>query len=163
MMSLFVLLVIYQFKHFIADYPLQGKFMLGKFKGGKDWILPLLAHVGVHALFTATIALIVRPKIALQLALLDATIHFIMDRIKASPNLLGRYKALSAAEYAEAAKIATGVFPIKWAWMHPDTLDIEKNKAATRIKHNTYFWWALGLDQLVHHLTDLLVVYLLVS
>ena len=35
---IYLLLVIYQIKHFLCDYPLQGKFMLGKFKGGLEWI-----------------------------------------------------------------------------------------------------------------------------
>ena len=31
-MKIFILLVIFQFKHFIADYLLQNNYMLGKFK-----------------------------------------------------------------------------------------------------------------------------------
>lgn len=119
MITLFVILALFQLKHFIADYPLQGTYMLGKFKGGWEWVKPLLAHVAVHAVFTTTIVSFFRPSLW-WLGLLDAFIHFTMDRIKASPNLLGRFK--------------------------PD---------------NKYFWWALGFDQMVHHLTDLLVVFLL--
>ena len=56
MLTLFVLLVLYQVKHFVADYPLQGTYMLGKFKKN-GWVLPLAAHCGVHALFTFAIVL----------------------------------------------------------------------------------------------------------
>jgi hypothetical protein len=56
-------LVAFQIKHFLADFPLQGKYMLGKFKGGTDWVLPLVAHSGVHALFTLAIVLWFNPSV----------------------------------------------------------------------------------------------------
>ena len=131
------LLIIIQFKHYIADYLLQGKYMLGKFRD-KGWIAPLAAHCLVHWFFTYFIAqAYCGTTNAIGLATLDFTIHFIMDRIKASPKLLGRYKGLSANEY-------------------PSATDEQK-------RSNTLFWWALGLDQLVHHCTDLLIVYLIIS
>ena len=86
---IWLLLVLYQVKHFVCDYPLQGKYMLGKFKGGRDWILPLAAHAGVHGVATFLITLCVKPKSAFLIALFDMVVHFTMDRIKASPGLLG--------------------------------------------------------------------------
>ena len=93
---LFALLVIYQFKHLIADYFLQGKYMLGKFNK-VGWALPLLAHVGVHGGFTFVIAYAFTAlgnsydplRMALGLALLDGSVHFAMDKLKveASRNL----------------------------------------------------------------------------
>lgn len=59
-----------------------------------------------------------------------------MDRIKASPKRLGKYKALTSSEFEKAT---------------------EEQK-----KSNTYFWWALGLDQGVHHLTHYLIIYFLI-
>jgi hypothetical protein len=47
-----LLLAVYQLKHFVADYPLQTPYMLKKFLPGNDFIKPLSAHAGVHALFT---------------------------------------------------------------------------------------------------------------
>lgn len=117
---LFTLLVWTKFKHFLADFPLQGSYMLGKFKDGTDWILPLLAHVAVHGLFTLGLCLLVNPGLW-WLCFVDAGIHFATDRIKASGNLLGR-------------------------WSYKDKM----------------YWWVLGLDQLVHGITDLFVVYCLV-
>ncbi len=80
----FLLLVIYQLKHFLCDYPLQTQYMLGKFKGGDEWKLPLTAHAGVHAAGTLLIGLFFAPVygIAILLALLDFFAHFIIDRIK---------------------------------------------------------------------------------
>lgn len=144
------LVILFHIKHFIADYPLQNAYMLGKFKE-KDWVLPLAAHCSVHFIFTFLIVLLFRDlKLALVLGCFDFAVHFIMDRIKASPKLLGRFEALSKKE-------ATYL-------MNPGEIigDYMKKSHETRktaaFKSNTYFWWALGLDQMVHHITDLLIV-----
>ena len=125
MTQIFFLLILFQIKHFLCDFPLQGKYMLGKFKLGKDWILPLMSHAGVHFLGTLSIISIFNifhhvPKSLYFLALMDFCIHFVVDRIKASPNLLGRWK--------------------------PDS---------------RYFWWALGADQFMHHMTHYLIIFML--
>lgn len=155
MTLLFVLLVIYQLKHFLADFPLQGKFMLGKFKPGWGFVLPLLAHVSVHGLFTLLIAALVKPSIAIQLALFDMVVHFTMDRIKASPKYLGRFKPLTAKDYMRYAP-------------NPELISYDENvedyvSHGDMIKGNTYFWWSLGLDQGVHHLTHYAIIYFLVA
>lgn len=83
------LLVIYQFKHLVADYFLQGRYMLGKFKE-KGWVMPLFAHVAVHGGFTFVIAYVFTAlgnihdplRMALGLALLDGSVHFFMDKLK---------------------------------------------------------------------------------
>ena len=92
--TIFVLLVVFQFKHFICDYLLQGEYMLGKFKPGWDFILPLTAHCLVHVVATFLIAFLTsfNFKLSLVLSVFDFITHFIMDRIKASPNILGCYK-----------------------------------------------------------------------
>ncbi len=171
MTLLFVLLVVFQFKHFFADYPLQGSYMLGKFKD-KGWVLPLLAHVGVHGAFTLAICLVVAPHLW-WLAIFDMVAHFLMDRLKAGKKYLGRFKALSASEFPQVMKTAMWepnhgerdqlkiVVENGWksmvheAWK--DTL-----AARARLKSNVYFWWALGLDQMVHHLTHYGIIAALV-
>jgi len=132
--NIFLMLIFYQIKHFLADYPLQNGYMLQKFKPGWDFILPLAAHAGVHAFFTFLIVFFFSQSLSFSLAMtsLDFTVHFIMDRVKAGPKYLGRYKALSANEYPEAS--------------------IEQKR------HNTYFWWSLGLDQMVHHFTHYVII-----
>lgn len=136
MITIFVLLVLYQLKHFFADYPLQNAYMLGKFKSYPDYILPLAAHAGTHAGFTFCIALgWVSLTSAIILALIDFIIHFTMDRIKASPNLLGRFVPLTKETYPTASR--------------------------TEIKSNTFFWWSLGADQMVHHFTHYLLIWLI--
>lgn len=169
--TIFVLLVAYQLKHFLADFPLQGKYMLGKFKTGWDFLGPLSAHCGVHALFTHIIASVFLfcthgPGYGLlpfQLALTDFVVHFLMDRIKASPRCLGRYKALSGAEFVEIGKQQRTLFS--------DVLDkgtfvadcLKNEQITKRLRDNTYFWWALGLDQMIHHLTHYYIIWRLLD
>jgi len=115
--EIMLLLVIFQGKHFVADYLLQGEYMLGKFKE-VGWVKPLAAHCGVHAGFTFFIASFwVSAPDALLLAVMDFLIHFTMDRVKASPRMWGRFKT-----------------------------------------DQKEFWWALGFDQTVHHLTHYFII-----
>lgn len=166
MNTIFALLVIYQIKHYIADFPLQNSYMLGKFKY-EGWALPLLAHVAVHGLFTFIISFgyivfkyqnrdveFMYPGILILCiipALFDMTIHFIMDRIKASPNLLGRFKALSANE-------------MNTLLSYIPTLGKEgvMKNFSDKFRSNTLFWHSLGIDQGVHHLTHYAIIYFLV-
>ncbi len=118
--NIFLLLVIFQIKHFFADFPMQNEYMLGKMKL-HGWIKPLAAHASMHALFTLFIVLVVSPSLW-WLSIVDFIIHFSVDRVKASPNMLNR-----------------------WG---PD---------------NKYFWWALGGDQMAHHLTHYFFIYMIVT
>jgi hypothetical protein len=162
---IFVLLVVYQIKHFVADYPLQSRYMLGKFMPGWEFLSPLLAHVGVHAGFTYLITIIVfgcfkgpwwsspflaSVPTALAIALFDAVIHFFMDRIKASPRYMGRWKPLTAAEYVAAEKNVKRGF-----WIYPK----DDDDPPTKLRGNRLFWIALGFDQMVHHLTHYGCIY----
>lgn len=129
----FALLLAFQLKHFLADYPLQGRYMLGKFRDSWGFLQPLLAHVAVHAAGTFLIACYFGIVQAIGLALFDASVHFCMDRIKASKRYLGRFKPLNA----DTAPTAT----------------------LEQWKQNDYFWWSLGFDQAVHHLTHYAIIY----
>lgn len=123
METLFILLILFQLKHFICDYPLQNSYMLGKFKL-EGWLFPLLSHTVVHFLGTALITYMFTLDIifTLLLSCLDLIIHFIVDRIKAHPSLGGRYKP-----------------------------------------ENPKFWWCLGLDQSMHHLTHYFLIFLILT
>lgn len=132
MFEVFLLLALFQLKHFICDYPLQNEYMLGKMKS-KDWIKPLASHTFVHAVGTLTIvywffALTISSfnytyvLISIALGFADFCLHFVIDRIKASPNLGGRWKP-----------------------------------------NEPKFWWALGADQMAHHLVNYIFIYILVT
>lgn len=135
MTSVFTLLLIYQAKHFLADYPLQGRYMLGKFRPDWGFFMPLLSHATLHGAFTFGIALFYKPELAPWLALFDVAIHFFMDRIKAGKKYLGRFKTLTA----DTAPTAT----------------------AEQWRSNDFFWWSVGFDQMVHHLTHYAIIYML--
>jgi hypothetical protein len=76
-------------KHFIADFPLQTPYMLGKSKRN-GWAVPLLAHSAVHGAFTLAILLVAAPSLW-SLALVEVVAHFGIDRLKAHPDLGGRW------------------------------------------------------------------------
>lgn len=121
LVGFFVLFIVFQFKHFVADYPLQTPYMLAKFKES-GWVVPLMAHCLVHASLTGIIVAatgIIPVWLIITLMTFDFVVHFIMDRIKASPALLGCY-------------------------------DIKDRR----------FWWSLGFDQMVHHLTHYVIIYI---
>jgi len=141
--------------------------MLGKFKAWPGFILPLLAHSAVHGAATYAIAMFVRPEIALYLATIDMSAHFLIDRIKASPSLLGRFKALSSNEYRYCA-IQRDAF-VK---LVASTKIAEKDKLNyvagisqidKTFRSNVYFWWSLGADQFAHHSCHYFLIYVLVS
>ena len=91
MVELFLLLIVFQLKHFICDYPLQGTYMLGKLRA-TNWVLPLAAHAAIHATATLLIAIWFSLHLAVILAITDFILHFTIDRLKASPNYGGRFK-----------------------------------------------------------------------
>lgn len=149
---IFTLLIIYQLKHLLADFPLQGTFMLGKFKPGWDFLLPLLAHVGVHGGMTLAICLYFAPHLW-WLALVDAGIHFTMDRLKAGPKYLGRFKPLTGAEYVEVVETMEKYSPSAFTVYRP---------AKRKLWGNVLFWNAIGFDALVHHCTHYFIIYMIV-
>ena len=87
---IFTLLVCFQIKHFISDFPLQREYMLKKTLPGWGFLMPLTVHCSVHMLITLTIVLWVNPQFW-WLCLYDFCIHFVMDRIKSGPRYLGRF------------------------------------------------------------------------
>ncbi len=117
----FFLLVIYQIKHFVADFPLQREYMLRKTRPEWDFLLPLSMHCLVHASLTLLICLIFNASLW-WLAIFDFVIHFLMDRLKSGPRYLGRFNNLKRSG----------------------------------------FWNVLGLDQMVHHLTHIYIIYMIV-
>lgn len=171
--DIFALMIVFCLKHFVADFLLQGKYMLGKFKE-HGWQLPLAAHCGVHFAFTFLISwafLSNHPKgagLAFIFAGFDFAIHFIMDRIKASPNMMGRWKNFSSNEYA--GFLSKGFLPPTHFYrdmectIHEAAVYEAKPEELKKIyRSNTLFWWALGFDQMVHALTDVFIMYALVT
>lgn len=86
-LAFYIMLVLYQVKHFLCDYIFQGKYMLGKLND-KGWFLPLLSHASCHALGTSIIVAIFAYfigttwTIALSVIAIDLVTHFFIDRCK---------------------------------------------------------------------------------
>ncbi len=96
---IFTLFVVFQIKHFIADYPLQLPYMIiNKVRPGWGFLMPLATHCFVHSMFTLAICLYVNPAFW-YLALLDFAVHFVMDRVKAGPRYLGRFNDLHRSPF----------------------------------------------------------------
>ena len=100
--TIFTLLIAFQLKHFFVDFIVQAykKDSMKKFNK-TGWFWTLAKHAMDHGIATVVIASItfmifdVDPITAITwLAILfvfDTVIHFTMDRIKASPYMLGRF------------------------------------------------------------------------
>jgi hypothetical protein len=141
MTTVLLMLVAFQAKHFVVDYPMQvPKFFLGKFRDGWGFVVPLAAHAGLHAAATFAILLAFgcRPTLAAGLAVFNGAVHFVMDRIKAGKRYMGRWKPLTAEQWLVA--------------------NADNDRA--KLRGNALFWVALGFDQFVHHLTDLACVWM---
>jgi hypothetical protein len=111
--------VIFQFKHLLADFILQTPWMAQGKEKPKGWLAPLAAHAGVHGVLTMAILWVTAPSIAF-LGFVDFAVHFAIDRAK---GLLSR------------------------------EFDADTTK--------TSFWWLIGIDQTLHHLTHLFFAVLI--
>ncbi len=94
----FILLIVFQIKHFLSDFPLQFNYMLNKRSAGRDFIVPLALHSLVHA--SMTLAIVCFFSFSLWwLAILDFIVHFTIDRIKSGPKYMGRYSNINGKSY----------------------------------------------------------------
>ena len=94
----FTLLVVFQLKHFVADFPLQNHYMLQKKKSDWSFVPPLALHCAIHGGLTLIIVCLVQPQLW-WLSIFDFVIHFTMDRIKAGPRYLGRFHDVSKTSF----------------------------------------------------------------
>ena len=144
----------------MADYPMQTPYMLGKFLP-RGWVLPLTAHCGVHALWTTIIVYSFTNSVfwTTILSCFDFIVHFAMDRIKASPKLLGRFKAINEFEYGWHGD------DLIRATLRKNQSDIRyaQERLKDRLRSNKYFWWSLGLDQMVHHVTHYIIIFMILG
>jgi len=89
---------------------------------------------------------------------------------------MGRWKPVTAAEYVEAraylvlaqerrdlrdkilAAQARILAPASSVEPSNEKLEVA---ARRRLRGNTLFWWCLGFDQMIHHLTHYVCIYLM--
>lgn len=107
--SILCVLVALQVKHFLADFPLQNVYMLGKGKKGIDWILPLGAHCSVHMILSGMIIAVYNPAY-LWLAIVEFFAHFMIDRMKATYKLpAGQWAIEEKGKYLSKYYLAFGL------------------------------------------------------
>lgn len=87
-----IFFILIEIKHFVCDYPLQNKYMLGKFKEFPRFIMPLFVHCLVHAIGTYIVLIVLGLSQLWWLVLVDLITHFVIDRVKADKKLLGRWQ-----------------------------------------------------------------------
>ena len=121
--TVFVLLIIFQIKHLIADYYLQFPYMYLNKGNPTGWFMPLFEHSFVHSVITFIIAYIYiwyigsfNILIVFGVTLFDLLTHFVTDRWKAT----------------------RGTTP-----------------------NQEKFWTALGIDQMIHHIVSIIIVFVL--
>jgi len=122
---MFIMLVITQMKHLIADYYLQLPYMYENKGKENNWIRPLIDHSIVHSTGTAILIGIysffverVGFEIIIGLILFDFITHFITDR----------WKATRKTDPSQS-----------------------------------WFWESLGIDQMIHHVVGIIIVYILIT
>jgi hypothetical protein len=115
-----LILVLLQVKHFLVDWILQTDSQI-KHKG--QYLHPVgIYHSLQHAAFTAVIAWVVNPSLALTLGIVDGLLHYHIDWAKQN---LSSHHGLST--------------------------------------NNKGFWMLMGLDQLLHQFTYILLVFILID
>lgn len=82
-MTIFMIAVLFQLKHLLADFFWQNHYMLGKFKAS-GWAAPLAVHSAVHGVMTAVIVIVLtmNPWLTLWCVIGDMVAHFCIDRAK---------------------------------------------------------------------------------
>lgn len=157
--NIMTLLVIFQVKHFVADYILQSAFpiCLDKFKEGWIGVRGCSIHCAMHAVMTGMVLMpfkLVYTNLLWQkimiLVVVDFLAHFGLDWLKAQPRFFGRYEVLSKKDFQELANIDNTSFRL---WF-------EKQR---KLASNTNFWITLGADQMGHHLTHYYIIYQVVK
>lgn len=92
-----LLFLLFEFKHFICDFLLQTKYMLGKFNDKfKDYWYPLYLHASINGCGAFLISIFISNndnniKASILIFIIEIILHFIIDRIKASKKLLNRW------------------------------------------------------------------------
>ena len=85
------LLVVFAFKHFVADFVLQTNWIAHGKERVVGWFAPLAVHVLGHAALTLLIALAIAPRLW-WLALADLVVHAAIDRGKSVTGHWGRWE-----------------------------------------------------------------------
>ena len=92
--TLYGLLLLFAFKHYVADFMLQTSWIAHGKERVTGWFAPLAVHVLAHGVLTLAIALTLAPRLW-WLALVDVVVHATIDRCK---SLLGNWGSWKPTE-----------------------------------------------------------------
>lgn len=137
------LFAVFQLKHFAVDFILQGWPFFNDMYNKSDldpkkWVPALFKHCFLHGIASIVLVILVTNKLMVVVGVVDFVVHFVMDRIKSSPKMLGRFKPFSGSK-EQYMQFINSTNP---------SVDTE-----SVILNNTLFWWSLGFDQMIHQLT----------
>jgi hypothetical protein len=88
------LLLLFAFKHYVADFMLQTSWIAHGKERVAGWLAPLAVHVLAHGVLTLAIGLTLAPRLW-WLALVDVVVHATIDRCK---SLLGNWGSWKPTE-----------------------------------------------------------------
>lgn len=165
MSTIFLMLILFEIKHFLFDFVFQTKYHLGKFNADGSFYWPLVSHSAWVACLTPAILGIAGYGRHVELVAIawgiDFWSHFFIDRLKAGPKYLGRFKALSAQEYQVCNKAVYNsqiYYDINGNQKFMDTPE-----ALKKLRGNWMYFVSIGIDQMAHHLVYLAIIYMAVS
>lgn len=155
MMLPVVLIALMALKHFVASYPLQCSYTV-KGLGSSNWLLPMLARCSIHGAATIIVILSwwwhngepMRWSILAIVAGADMLSHFVIDRVKVSSELLGKYQVASPQELAQIAI----------DYQSKDASVVAAAQAES--DSNKYFWWVDGGCHLLYGLVGIAIACL---
>lgn len=153
---LYMVIALFALKHFLASYPLQCSYTV-KGLGSSNWFLPMLARCSVPAITTMVLVLGIWHKMGVSLNVtllavvmaIDFVSHFLIDRMKVSGGLFGRFQVASPQELAQIA--------IDYTSKDPAVVEAAQAESDS----NKYFWWVDGFCHLLYGAIGLTQIYLI--
>lgn len=134
--QIFLILIAFEVKQFICDYPIHPTFILKRFQtdGNRAFILHALAHACLTFLICFFMTTAELPLI-FMLASLDFLIDFMLAIFRSRTQLIAHWRPLDLEEFMLASR-------------------------RDKVRHRL-FWAAYGLSRTIRHLTALGILYIL--
>jgi hypothetical protein len=134
--QIFVLLLAFEVKQLLCDYPILPDFLLKRFHS--NGIKAFILYSAFHGFITFTICLLLTNAeypLALLMSLLDFAAGFALAMFRSHSSMIARFKPLDLDEFMSASRKA-------------------------KRQHRMY-WTFFGLDQAIHHMTHFSIIYIL--
>lgn len=152
----YIVIALFALKHFLASYPLQTSYTV-KGLSSSGWFVPMLARCGIQAGCTMLLTLGFWYKMGasfngmllVSVMAIDFVSHFLIDRMKVSPEFLGRFQVASPQELAQ--------MQIDYTSKDPGVVVAAQAESDS----NKYFWWADGFCHLLYGVIGLTMAYLI--